>query len=226
MAIDSYKYVDFATRQRGRSMQGHDHSRGGYPHGLHRLIVAEILTPRLRLRRWQPSDLDPFAAMNADPRVMEFLPTRLDRAATEAMMARVDASFETNGFGLWAVELREDRSFAGYVGLLRPSFHTRFTPCVEIGWRLAHELWGRGYATEGAEAALRFGFETVGLDEILSWTVPANVRSRRIMTKLGMTHDPRDDFDHPLLPEGHPLRRHVLYRMCRPERPDFGTVGP
>jgi len=157
--------------------------------------------------------------MNADPRVMEFLPTRLDRSATEAMMARVDASFETNGFGLWAVELREDNTFAGYVGLLRPSFRTGFTPCVEIGWRLAPEFWGRGYATEGAEAALRFGFETVGLDEILSWTVPANVRSRRIMTKLGMTHDPRDDFDHPLLPEGHPLRRHVLYRIRRPESP-------
>lgn len=155
--------------------------------------------------------------MNADPRVMEFLPTPLDRSATEAMIARVEAHFEKHGYGLWAVELREGGTFAGYVGLLRPSFQAPFTPCVEIGWRLAPEAWGRGYATEGARAALRYGFETAGLDEILSFTVPANVRSRRIMTKLGMTHDPRDDFDHPLLPEGHPLRRHVLYRIGRPE---------
>jgi RimJ/RimL family protein N-acetyltransferase len=187
------------------------------PPGLRRLIVSELLTPRLRLRRWQPSDLEPFAAMNADPRVTEFLPTRPDRQATEAMIARAEASFVTSGFGLWAVELRQGGSFAGYVGLLRPSFQAPFTPCVEIGWRLAAEMWGRGYATEGAQAALRHGFEAFALDEILSWTVPANVRSRRIMTKLGMTHDPRDDFDHPLLPEGHPLRRHVLYRIRRSE---------
>ena len=155
--------------------------------------------------------------MNADPRVTEFLPTRPDRQATEAMVARAEASFEANGFGLWAVELRHDGSFAGYVGLLRPSFQAPFTPCVEIGWRLAAEMWGRGYATEGAQAVIRFGFEACALDEILSWTVPANERSRRIMTKLGMTHDPRDDFDHPLLPQGHPLRRHVLYRIRRSE---------
>ena len=179
--------------------------------------MSELLTPRLRLRRWLPSDLEPFAAMNADPRVTEFLPTRPDLTATEATIARAEASFETNGFGLWAVEILEDGTFAGYVGLLTPSFQAAFTPCVEVGWRLAHDVWGRGYATEGAKAALRHGFETLALDEILSWTVPANVRSRRIMTKLGMTHDPRDDFDHPLLPEGHPLRRHVLYRIRRAE---------
>ena len=178
--------------------------------------MSELLTARLRLRRWQPSDLEPFAAMNADPRVTEFLPRLLDRPASEATIARAEASFEENGFGLWAVELLEDGTFAGYVGLLKPSFQAAFTPCVEIGWRLAPEVWGRGYATEGAQAALRYGFETVGLDEVLSWTVPANVRSRRIMEKLGMAHDPRDDFDHPLLPEGHPLRRHVLYRIRRP----------
>ena len=179
--------------------------------------MSELLTPRLRLRRWRASDLDPFAAMNADLRVMEFLPTPLDRRATEAMIARAEASFEANGFGLWAVELREGGSFGGFVGLLRPTFQAPFTPCVEIGWRLAPEIWGRGYATEGARAVLRHGFDTLAFDEILSWTAPTNVRSRRIMTKLGMTHNPRDDFDHPLLPEAHPLRRHVLYRIRRSE---------
>ena len=175
-----------------------------------------LLTPRLRLRRWLPSDLEPFAAMNADPRVTEFLPTPLDRSASEGMIGRMEAHFERHGFGLWALELRESGAFAGYVGLQRPSFEAPSTPCVEIGWRLASETWGKGYATEGAREALRYGFEVAGLSEILSWTVPANVRSRRIMEKLGMSHDPRDDFDHPLLPEGHPLRRHVLYRATQP----------
>lgn len=175
-----------------------------------------LLTPRLRLRRWLPSDLEPFAAMNADPRVTEFLPTPLDRSASEGMIGRMEAHFERHGFGLWALELRESGVFAGYVGLQRPSFEAPFTPCVEIGWRLASETWGKGYATEGAREALRYGFQVAGLSEILSWTVPANVRSRRIMEKLGMSHDPRDDFDHPLLPEGHPLRRHVLYRATQP----------
>jgi len=160
--------------------------------------------------------------MNADPRVTEFLPTRPDRRATEAMIARAEASFVTNGFGLWAVELRENGALAGYVGLQRPTFQAPFTPCVEIGWRLSPDEWGKGYATEGARAVVPYGFETLALDEILSFTVPANVRSRRIMTKLGMTHDPREDFDHPLLAEGHPLRRHVLYRMGRSPAGDEG----
>lgn len=163
--------------------------------------------------------------MNADPRVTEFLPTRPDRRATEAMIARTEASFATNGFGLWAVELRESGTFAGYVGLQRPAFQAPFTPCVEIGWRLSPDEWGKGYATEGAGAVARYGFETLALEEILSFTVPANVRSRRIMTKLGMTHDPREDFDHPLLPEGHPLRRHVLYRMGRPRGEGSEAAG-
>jgi RimJ/RimL family protein N-acetyltransferase len=154
--------------------------------------------------------------MNADPRVMEFLPTPLTREKSDAMVARVEAHFEKHGFGLWAVEIPGVTPFAGFVGLLTPSFDAPFQPCVEIGWRLSPDTWGKGYATEGARAALDYGFATVGLEEILSWTVPANTRSRRVMEKLGMTHDPRDDFDHPLLPEGHPLRRHVLYRIKRP----------
>ena len=177
--------------------------------------MTELSTARLRLRRWRPSDLDPFASMNADPRVAEFLPSVLDRPATQAMIERVEAHFDEHSYGLWAVELRDSGTFAGYVGLQRPAFQAPFTPCVEIGWRLSPDEWGKGYATEGARAVVRYGFETLALEEILSFTVPANVRSRRIMAKLGMTHDPREDFDHPLLPEGHPLRRHVLYRMGR-----------
>lgn len=175
-----------------------------------------IETPRLRLRRWLPTDLAPFAAMNADPHVTEFLPTPLSREASDAFVARVEAHFEKHGFGLWAVEIPGVTPFAGYVGLAKPPFDAPFTPCVEIGWRLSPDTWGKGYATEGARAVLAHGFGTLGLEEILSWTVPANMRSRRVMEKLGMTHDPRDDFDHPLLPEGHPLRRHVLYRIKRP----------
>lgn len=154
--------------------------------------------------------------MNADPRVTEFLPTPLSREASDAFVARVEAHFETHGFGLWAVEIPGVTPFAGYVGLAKPPFRAPLTPCVEIGWRLSPDTWGKGYATEGARAVLAHGFGTLGLEEILSWTVPANMRSRRVMEKLGMTHDPRDDFDHPLLPEGHPLRRHVLYRIKRP----------
>jgi len=163
--------------------------------------------------------------MNADPRVTEFLPTPLDRDASDAMIARMEAHFERHGFGLWAVEIPGVAPLAGYVGLQRSPFDASFTPCVEIGWRLAADTWGKGYATEGARTALRYGFQTLGLREILSWTVPSNERSRRVMEKLGMTHDPRDDFDHPLLPEGHPLRRHVLYRVT-PDRADLRSIHP
>ena len=143
----------------------------------------------------------------------EFLPTPLSREESDAFVARVEAHFEKHGFGLWAIEVSEDNRFAGYVGLMRPRFEAAFTPCVEVGWRLSPEHWGRGYATEGARAAIEYGFETARLSEILSWTAPANTRSRRVMEKLGMTRDPADDFDHPLLPPGHPLRPHVLYRI-------------
>jgi len=175
-----------------------------------------IQTPRLRLRRWLPTDLEPFAAMNADPRVAEFLPTPLTRETSEALVARAEAMFDQRGFGLWAVEIPGVTPFAGFIGLTTPRFDAHFQPSVEIGWRLAAESWGKGYATEGARAALSYGFETIGLEEIVSMTVPANQRSRHVMEKIGMTRDPRDDFDHPLLPEGHPLRRHVLYRVKRP----------
>jgi len=173
-------------------------------------------TERLLLRRWRPSDRAPFAELNADTKVAEFLPGTLTREESDAFAARIEAHFERHGFGLWAVEIPGVASFAGVVGLSVPRFEAHFTPCVEIGWRLAAEHWGKGYATEGARAALDFGFDVLGLEEIVSFTVPGNLGSRRVMEKLGMTHDPEEDFDHPLLPKGHPLRRHVLYRVAQP----------
>jgi RimJ/RimL family protein N-acetyltransferase len=180
--------------------------------------IPESATERLRLRGWQAADLAPFAAMNADPDVMEFMAGLLDRAASDALVARIESGWAENEFGLWAVERRSDRRFIGFVGLSRPSFEAHFTPAVEVGWRLARDAWGHGYATEAARAALAFGFERAGLEEIVSFTVPANERSRRVMERLGMTRDPADDFDHPRLPDGHPLRRHVLYRLKAPTR--------
>ena len=172
-----------------------------------------ITTERLLLRRWTPADREPFAALNADPAVAEFLPGPLTRAESDALLERIEADFEAHGFGLWAVEVRASAALAGFVGLSLPHFEAAFTPCVEIGWRLAREHWGQGYATEAARAALDHGFGELGLREVVSFTVPANLRSIAVMQRLGMRRDPADDFDHPKLPAGHPLRRHVLYRL-------------
>lgn len=181
----------------------------------------ELRTKRLLLRRWRPSDRAPFAALNANPVVREFLPGLLTREESDAAIDRFEAHFDEHGFGLWAVEVAGGTPCIGFIGLSVPKYETHFTPCVEIGWRLAAECWGRGYATEGAHACLAFGFNELARDEIVSFTVIENVRSRRVMEKLGMTRDPADDFEHPSLPEGHPLRRHVLYRIRRPA----GTPG-
>lgn len=172
-----------------------------------------LLTERLILRRWRESDRESFARLNADPQVMEFLPHPLQRAESDALVDRIETHFQTHGFGVCATELRQDGRFIGFIGLNVPSFDAPFTPCVEIGWRLARKAWGQGLATEGAHEVLRCGFETLALKEIVSFTVPANVRSRRVMEKIGMTHNQADDFDHPQLPPGNPLRRHVLYRL-------------
>ena len=179
------------------------------------MAVPEVRTERLVLRGWRGADLAPFAALNADPAVMEFFPARLSREDSDAFVGRQIAGWAANGFGLWAVERLDGGDFIGFAGLTRPRFEAAFTPAVEVGWRFARGAWGHGFATEAALAALAFGFETVGLDEIVSFTSPANERSWRVMERLGMTHDPADDFDHPSLPEGHPLRRHVLYRIGR-----------
>lgn len=178
--------------------------------------IPELQAPRLRLRAWRDKDLPAFAALNADPEVMEFFPKQLDRAESDAAVARFSEHFRRHGFGLWAVEVPDVAPFVGFVGLTVTTFEAPFTPCVEIGWRLARAHWGRGYATEAARAALRFGFEELALREVVSFTSTVNRRSMAVMERLGMVRSPADDFDHPSLPEGHPLRRHVLYRVLRP----------
>lgn len=178
---------------------------------------AVIRTERLLLRPWCDDDLEPFARINADSRVAEHLPSTLVRTESDALAAKIRAAMEERGFGRWAAERVDDarRPFIGFIGLSVPTFEAAFTPCVEIAWRLAPEHWGIGLATEGARAVVRHAFGALGLNEIVSFTVPANVASRRVMEKLGMERDPAEDFDHPLLPDGHPLRRHVLYRLQR-----------
>ncbi len=151
--------------------------------------------------------------MNADPRVMEFLPQILTPAESDAMVARIHRHFDQHGFGLWAVEVLDVAPFIGFAGLSVPSFEAHFTPCVEVGWRLAYEHWGKGYATEAAEAALSVGFVQLQIEQIVSFTVKNNYRSRRVMERIGMTHSADDDFCHPNLPVGHRLRPHVLYRL-------------
>ncbi len=153
--------------------------------------------------------------MNADPLVMEFMPTCLARDESDRLVDRIQDHCRRHGFGLFAAESRGQGVFIGFIGLAVPAFESHFTPCVEIGWRLAADNWGKGLATEGARAVVRYAFETLLLDELVSFTVPANLRSRRVMEKIGMSHNPVDDFDHPKLPEGNPLRRHVLYRLAR-----------
>jgi RimJ/RimL family protein N-acetyltransferase len=177
--------------------------------------IPEIRTDRLMLRGWRHADRGRFAELNADPQVAEFLGGPLDRDASDALVDRILVRWDSDGHGLWVVERVEDGRFLGFVGLAAPSFDAVFSPCVEVGWRLAREAWGRGYATEAARAALRFGFVELDLDEIVSFTTVANVRSRAVMERLGMTRDPVDDFDHPSFPDGHPIRPHVLYRLGR-----------
>ncbi len=178
-----------------------------------------IETPRLFLRPWQDADRAPFARMNADPRVMEFFPALLSTEQSNAWIDRSEAYMEQHGLGFLATELRATGEFIGFIGLAVPGFEAAFTPCVEIGWRLTAEHWGRGLATEGARAILRYGFTTLALREVVAFTATANQRSRRVMEKLGMTYNPADDFDHPKIPAGHPLRRHVLYRLRNSARP-------
>jgi RimJ/RimL family protein N-acetyltransferase len=174
-----------------------------------------IVTPRLVLRPWRESDLALFAALNADPKVMEHMFAMLGREESDRLAERINQRIAERGFGLWAVEAPGVAGFVGFVGLSVPAFEAHFTPCVEVGWRLAAEYWGRGYATEAARAAVDFGFRGLGLEEIVSFTTPVNVRSWRVMERLGMKRSPADDFDHPAVARGHPLSRHVLYRLRR-----------
>jgi ribosomal-protein-alanine N-acetyltransferase len=172
-------------------------------------------TDRMILRRWRPEDIKPFSKITADPKVMEFFPSTLSETETEALIKTMEEKFDSNGFCFWATELKATQELIGFVGLNIPGYETPFTPCVEIGWRLGYSHWGQGYAPEAAKASLEFGFKKLGLREIVSFTAEKNFRSRRVMEKIGMRYCPEDDFDHPNVPEKHPLRKHVLYRLLR-----------
>ena len=179
------------------------------------MSIPVLRTERLLLREWRAEDREPFGELNADPVVMEHLPALLPRAQSDALARRSEQHFATHGFGPWAVEVPGVAPFIGFVGLVVPAFDAHFTPCVEIGWRLAAQHWGHGYATEAALASARHAFDAVGLAQLVSFTTPRNVRSQAVMRRIGMTHAVEDDFDHPRLPPGHRLRRHVLYRLDR-----------
>lgn len=175
----------------------------------------EFETQRLRLRQWCDSDREPFAALNADARVMGFFPGLISREASDASIDSWQAQLAEQGWSNWAVELKSSGEFIGFTGLSVPRRVLPFSPCVEIGWRLAAAHWSHGYATEAAQGALRVGFLQIGLDEIVSFTALLNLRSQAVMRRLGMHRDPREDFDHPALAEGSPLRRHGLWRLTR-----------
>ncbi len=196
-------------------------------------VGPQLRTERLLLRRWRSGDREPYAAINADPQVREYFPDILTRSLSDAQIDVFEQHFEQHGFGMWAVVLRagdpgrgggdsggddgDDGELIGFTGMDLATYDAHFTPAVEIGWRLARRHWGHGYATEAARAALAFGFEQLECVEIVACTAPANLRSRAVMERLGMSWDPREDFDHPDVAAGHPLRRHVLYRLSAAE---------
>ncbi|QTF08511.1 GNAT family N-acetyltransferase [Brenneria izadpanahii] len=175
--------------------------------------MQSISTERLILRQWRPEDRDAFAAICADPQSMEFLMPLPTAENSNGWIDRQIAHQASHGFCFWAVENKISGEFIGAVGLVRVGYDAHFTPAVEIGWRIARQCWGKGYAPEAARAALAFGFNALKLDEIVATTVAANVKSRRVMSKLGMTHNPADDFDYPRVPAGHPLKSVMLYRL-------------
>ncbi|MEM6925860.1 MAG: GNAT family N-acetyltransferase [Myxococcota bacterium] len=183
------------------------------------MSAPELETGRLRLRHWRDADRGPFASLNADPVVMEHFPALLTADESNRTVDRIQAIMMREPYGLWAVEVRDGPPFVGFVGLSAPSWEVAgLTPCVEVGWRLARDAWGRGYATEAARRVIAYGLDELGLDEIVSFTSVHNVRSTRLMTRLGLVRDPSRDFDHPKLP-GHRLERHVLYAISAPTRP-------
>ena len=178
---------------------------------------VHIETERLLLRDWTDDDAVPFAAINADPRVMEFFPGLLSRAESDALMDWIRGGMARDRYSQYAVEEKSSKAFIGFIGIAPIHFEAHFTPAIEVGWRLARSAWGNGYATEGARAALAQAFGPLGLTDLVSITTEWNRPSRRVMEKIGMTRDPADDFDHPLIGLGHKLRRHVLYRIDRDE---------
>ena len=172
-----------------------------------------ITSQRLLLRTWRETDVAPFAQLNSDPEVMAHFPSTFDERKTLEMLERIKAHFDQYGFGFYALERREDARFLGFVGLQCVPFEAPFTPAVEIGWRLAREFWGAGYASEAARAVLRYAFEVEDIPEVVSFTVPANTRSTAVMRRIGLTRAPAGDFIHPTLGPDHRLARHVLYRL-------------
>ena len=180
------------------------------------MSAVELRTERLLLRQWRDADREPWAALNADPEVMEFFVSTMDRAASDAFVTKVSITIAAQGWGLWAVEHRAGGHFVGMVGLTPVTFDAPFVPAVEVGWRLPRSEWGKGYATEAATAAVDYGFGTLGLDEIVSTTARINRRSRAVMERLGFTYVPELDFEHPRVPPDSPVRHHVLYRRTAP----------
>lgn len=179
--------------------------------------MTELRGTRVVLRQWRDDDIEPWVAMNADARVMEHFPSTLNREEAEEAALRIRRHLEAEGWGLWALEVPGAHVFAGFVGLALPTFDAPFLPAVEVGWRLPVEAWGHGYASEGAGLALDHAFDSLGWDEVVSFTAVGNRRSRAVMERLGMHHREEDDFDHPRL-AGSPLQRHVLYRLRAGER--------
>jgi RimJ/RimL family protein N-acetyltransferase len=175
--------------------------------------AVTITTPRLLLRQWREDDLAPFAALNRDPEVMRFFEEPLGAERSDAWARALAAAIDEQGWGLWALERRDTGEFIGFTGLQVPRHPLPFLPCVEVGWRLARPAWGHGFATEAGTASLAHAFGPLGLSEVVSMTAVPNVPSRRVMERLGMARDEHDDFDHPAVSTGHPLRRHVLYRI-------------
>jgi RimJ/RimL family protein N-acetyltransferase len=177
--------------------------------------ISELRTSRTLLRAWREEDLEPFARLNADPEVMRWFKSPLTTEESDAFATRIRTRLTEDGYGLWALEAPGVSDFCGFVGLAKVPFEASFTPAMEVGWRLDRPWWGNGYATEAASACVEFAFGTLDLSEIVSLTATLNTRSRSGMERLGMRHDPAEDFDHPNIPEGSPIRRHVVYRLER-----------
>jgi ribosomal-protein-alanine N-acetyltransferase len=179
-------------------------------------------TDRMLLRDWSGDDLEPFAAMNADEKVMEFYPATINREDSDALAMRLQQDMDVIGFGLYAVEVKSTGDFIGYVGISQVRFPADFAPALEIGWRLATDSWGHGYATEAARACMAHAFSQFEFPALVSFTTRGNTRSIAVMERIGMSRNPADNFEHPNLPAGHPLRPHVLYRISDPDR----SAGP
>lgn len=178
-------------------------------------MAISLRTKRLILRPWRTSDLAAFAAINADPEVMQFYSHLLQRKESDALAEKIQREFAERGYGYWAVEVPGVADFIGYIGLKYWDLDMAFAPCIDMGWRLDSTHWGKGYATEGARAVIQHGFETLGFSEIVAMATTENTRSIRLMERLGMTTDQVENFEHPNLPQGHPLSWHVLYRLSQ-----------